>query len=215
MQRPDATQLAAGAATLGCPLTPSQTAQLQAYLALLARWNKVYNLTAVREQPEMVTLHGLDSLAVVPALERHAAGRALRLLDVGSGGGLPGAVIAIARPEWSVCCVDAVAKKARFVQQAALEIGLQRLRAEHARAQQLPPQQADVVISRALGSLADFTAWTHQHLASGGVWLAMKGRVPDDEMAALPPTVEVFHVEQLPVPGLDAARCAVWMRPKT
>lgn len=211
MPRPE---LAAGAQALGCPLTDAQLDALERFRALLLRWNRTYNLTAIRGEDEVDRLHLLDSLSVVPSLDRHAAGRPLRLLDVGSGGGLPGAAIAIARPGWQVTCVDAVAKKTGFVQQVALELPLPNLRAVHARVEQLAPAQADVVISRAFASLADFTAWTRRHLAGDGVWLAMKGQRPDDEIAALPPEVEVFHVEPLAVPGLEAARCAVWLRPR-
>ena len=214
MQPLDAAGLQSAALALGCPLGATQADALLHYLALLSRWNRVYNLTAIRDEAQMGTLHLLDSLAVLAPLDRHGAGRALQVLDVGSGGGLPGVVIAIARPAWAVHCVDAVAKKARFIRQAALELQLQNLRATHARVERLPPAGADVVISRAFASLADFTGWTRHHLADGGVWLAMKGRAPDDEIAALPPDVAVFHVEQLHVPGLDAQRRAVWMRPR-
>lgn len=210
----DAAGLRAAASTLGCRLDDTRVDLLLRYLALLTRWNRVYNLTAIRDGGRMGTLHLLDSLAVLPTLDRHAAGRAIKVLDVGSGGGLPGVVIAIARPGWAVHCVDAVAKKARFIQQAALELQLPNLRASHARVEQLPPAGADVVISRAFASLPDFAAWTRPHLGPGGVWLAMKGRAPDDEIAALPGDVEVFHVEQLHVPGLEASRCVVWMRPR-
>jgi 16S rRNA (guanine527-N7)-methyltransferase len=215
MRRPDDARLTEGAAVLGCPLGAAQIRALEQFLALLSRWNRVYNLTAVRDPDGMATLHALDSLAVVPALDRHAGGRPVRVLDVGSGGGLPGVVLAIARPEWRVCCVDAAAKKARFVQQAALELGLPNLTATHARVEQMPPQDADVVVSRAFANLRDFARWTRPHLREGGVWLAMKGKVPAQEIDSLPPEVEVFHVEHLQVPGLDADRCAVWMRPRS
>lgn len=211
----DLAGLQAGAAAMGVPLDTATARQLLAYLDLLARWNRVYNLTAVRDAAEMGRLHLLDSLSVLAPLLRHAQGRALTLLDVGSGGGLPGVVLAIVRPDWSVICVDAVAKKARFVQQVALELALPRLQAIHTRVEALAPAQADVVISRAFASLPDFTAWTRQHLAQDGVWLAMKGKHPGDEVAALPPEVRVFHVEPLQVPGLAAERCAIWMRPAT
>lgn len=216
---PELASLQAAARQLGCPLPDDRAAALLRYLALLERWNRVYNLTAIRDLDRMGTLHLLDSLAVVPLLDRQAAaeagGRTLQVLDVGSGGGLPGAVIAIARPDWRVTCVDAVAKKARFLQQVALEVPAPNLRAVHARVEQLePPAGANVVISRAFASLPDFTAWSRRQLAPAGVWLAMKGRVPQEEIDALPPEVEVFHVEQLTVPGLDAQRCAVWMRPR-
>jgi 16S rRNA (guanine527-N7)-methyltransferase len=196
-------------------MPPPDAAKLQAYLDLLARWNRVYNLTALRDPAQMRSHHLDDSLSVVPPLERHAAGRPLRVLDVGSGGGLPGVVLAIAHPDWTVTCVDAVEKKARFVQQVALELGLPNLRAVHARVEQMPPAAADVVVSRAFASLPDFCAWTRRHLAEQGVWLAMKGRHPADEIAALPSDVQVFHVEPLQVPGLDAERCAIWLRPAT
>jgi 16S rRNA (guanine527-N7)-methyltransferase len=209
----DATALIQGAAALGIDLQASQASQLLAYQAMLARWNRVYNLTAVRDAARVGPLHLLDSLSVVAPLDRHAQGRAMRLLDVGSGGGLPGVVLAIARPDWTVTCVDAVAKKTGFITQVALELGLPNLHAAHARVQDLPPAAADVVISRAFASLADFTAWTQAHLADQGVWLAMKGKQPDDEIRQLPAQVAVFHVEQLRIPGLEAERCAVWLRP--
>ena len=214
MPRPDPAAIRAGAEALGCPLTAKQLEQLTRYLSLLAQWNQVVNLTAIRDEGRMATLHLLDCLALVPAIDRHAGGRAPRLLDVGSGGGLPGAVLAMARPAWQVSCVDSVAKKVRFVQQVALELSLTNLQAAHGRIERMPSQPADVVISRAFASLSDFTAWTRKHLGEHGVWLAMKGRVPSDELSSLPADVEVFHVEQLDVPGLDAERCAIWMRPR-
>ncbi len=192
---------------------PELERQLTLYLSLLARWNQVYNLTAVRDPAQMRTHHLADSQSIVAPLERHAAGRPLRILDVGSGGGLPGVVLAIHHPDWQVTCVDTVAKKAGFIRQVALELGLKNLQAEHARIEQLPPTNADVITCRAFASLADFCAGTHHHLAPHGIWLAMKGRAPEDEIAALPADVSVFHVEQLHVPGLDAQRCAVWLRP--
>lgn len=192
---------------------PDPAAKLQAYLDLLARWNRVYNLTALRDPALMRSHHLADSESIVAPLERHASGRPLKIVDVGSGGGLPGVVLAIHHPDWDVICVDAVAKKAGFVRQVALELSLPNLHAEHARIEQLPPVGADVVTSRAFASLPDFCTWTRHHLGPQGVWLAMKGRVPSDEIAALPPEVEVFHVEPLQVPGLDAERCAIWLRP--
>lgn len=192
--------------------TADQAARLAQYLDLLQRWNATYNLTAVRDPAAMRTQHLADCLAVIAPLQRHAAGG--RLLDVGSGGGLPGVVIATLLPSWQVTCVDAVAKKMAFVRQVAGTLPLPNLRAEHARIEALKLPPFDVITSRAFASLAEFTALTQVHLAPGGVWMAMKGRVPDDEIAALPSTVDVFHVEQLTVPGLDAQRCLVWMRPR-
>ena len=207
--------LADAAAQLGVPLSDGQLQQLLAHQALLQRWNAVYNLTAVRDPAQMLTQHLLDCLAVVPALRRHSQGRALRVLDVGSGGGLPGAVLAVAVPELSVTCVDTVAKKAGFIRQVGAELALPNLRAVHARVEAMPDDALfDLVVSRAFASLADFTTWTRARLAPGGVWLAMKGRVPDDEIATLPAgDAAVFHVEPLQVPGLDAQRCLVWLRP--
>ncbi len=187
------------------------------YLALLARWNRVYNLTAVREPAAMVVQHLLDCAAIWPPLRRHLGQPAAStpVLDVGSGAGLPGAVLAILDPLLEITCVDAVAKKAGFVRQVAAELGLPNLHAMHARAQDLPAGAVYAVItSRAFASLADFVTLTAPLLAREGVWLAMKGRRPDDEIAALPRDVEVFHVEPLQVPGLDAQRCLVWMRRK-
>lgn len=196
-----------------CGLQPGAT-QLQAladYLALLQRWNATYNLTAVRDPSAMLTQHLADCLAVVaPVLRQGESGR---LLDVGSGGGLPGVVIATLLPAWHVTCVDAVGKKMAFVRQVAGTLPLPNLHAEHTRIEQLKHPPYRLITSRAFASLADFTRLTRPHLAPGGVWMAMKGRAPDDELAELPPDVEVFHVEQLAVPGLDAQRCLVWMRP--
>lgn len=192
---------------------PDPDGQLQAYLDLLARWNRVYNLTALRDPAQVRSHHLADSQSIVAPLERHAAGRPLKILDVGSGGGLPGIVLAILHRDWAVTCVDSVAKKAGFIQQVALELALPNLQAVHARVEQMPPAAADVVVSRAFASLSDFCAWTRRHLGGQGVWLAMKGRRPTDEIQALPPDIEVFHVEPLSVPGLDAERCAIWLRP--
>lgn len=203
---------------LGLVLTDEQQVQLLAYMDLIAKWTKVYNLTAVRDANEMLTHHLLDSLAVVAPLRRELAKLTLpegqtqmALLDVGAGAGLPGVVIAITCPEVSVTCVDTVAKKAAFVQQVAATLKLPSLKGLHARVENLT-QSYDVVCSRAFASLVDFTCWSQSALASHGVWMAMKGKHPDQEMAALPESVRVFHVEQLHVPSLDAERCIVWMR---
>lgn len=203
----------AASASLGLGLSAAQVEQLLAYLALLAKWNRVYNLTAVRDPADMVSQHLVDSLAAVPALARHLGGEPGRVLDVGSGAGLPGVVWAIARPGLQVECVDTVGKKTSFIQQASAELGLGGVRAVHGRVESLPAGGHDVVTSRAFASLHDFTRWTRHHLAPNGVWLAMKGKHPSDELAALGAEVSVFHVEPLQVPGLAAERCLVWMRP--
>ena len=187
--------------------------QLDRYLKLLQRWNTAHNLTAVRDPDAMVTQHLADCLAAVKPLQR--ACPAGRLLDVGSGGGLPGVVLAIMMPTLDVTCVDTVGKKAAFVRQVAGALGLGNLRAVHARVEKLEEPPFDLITSRAFASLADFTGLTRGLLAPGGLWMAMKGRKPEAEVASLPQEVEVFHVEQLAVPLLDAARCLVGMRPPT
>jgi 16S rRNA (guanine527-N7)-methyltransferase len=222
MTRPLEAGLRAGALALGLDLTDVQVGQLLDYVDLIQKWTKVYNLTAVRDPAEMLTHHLLDSFAVIGPLQRQlaamvssgvvAANAKVQLLDVGSGAGLPGAVIAICCPQVNVHCVDTVAKKAAFIQQVAVSLKLPNLRGIHARVENLT-ERYDVVSSRAFASLLDFVAWSQKCLAEQGVWMAMKGKHPADEIAALPANVSVFHVEPLVVPGLDAERCVVWLRP--
>jgi len=212
---PRLTRVLAAAALLQLDLSEDAAQRLLAFVDLLHRWNGTYNLTAVREPDEMLVQHLFDCLAVIAPLRRELANRPARLLDVGSGGGLPGVVLAMLMPELDVTCVDAVGKKAAFIRQAGVELGLRNLHAEHTRVETLRAKPFDVVSSRAFSSLADFTRLTRQHLAEAGVWMAMKGRRPDDEIAVLPVDVEVFHVEPLTVPELNAERCLVWLRPIT
>lgn len=207
-----------GLRTLGLDLDDQQVAQLLAYLAMIGKWTQVYNLTAVRNPSEMMTHHLLDSLAAVPHLNRQVKQMDLengaRLLDVGSGAGLPGVVIAICCPTVAVTCVDTVGKKAAFIKQAALELKLGNLVGLHRRVEQVTDSY-DVICSRAFASLSDFIRWSADALAPGGVWMAMKGRHPTSEIDSLDRSIkdiEVFHVEQLMVPGLDAERCIVWAR---
>ena len=205
--------LSAGILALGLDLSADRQKLLLDYVALIQKWNKVYNLTALRDPADMLTHHLLDSLTAVAPLTRHTQGQAVRVLDVGSGGGLPGVVLAICMPELNVTCVDTVAKKAAFVQQVAVSLKLPNLRGLHARVESLvDPYQ--VICSRAFASLPDFVTWSRSALAEGGVWMAMKGKHPQDEIDALPADVKVFHVEPLTVPGLDVERCMVWMRPE-
>lgn len=214
-------ELRQGLAQLALVLSDAQIIHLLDYLDLIQKWTKVYNLTAVRDPAEMLTHHLLDSLAVITPLRAQLVAQAdragaadavkARLLDVGSGAGLPGVVIAICCPDVAVDCVDTVAKKAAFIRQVAATLKLPNLRGLHARVESLA-EKYDVISSRAFASLADFTRWSMAALAEQGVWLAMKGKHPADEIAVLPPDVRVFHVEQLAVPGLNAERCIVWMR---
>lgn len=204
-------ELRLGAQALGLSLSDEQVQALLAYLELLGKWNRVYNLTAVREPRQMLQLHLLDSLSVVPSLMRHTQGAAASVLDVGSGGGLPGVVLAIVCPQLQVVCLDAVAKKASFVQQVAGSLGLRNLEGRHGRVE-VVQEEFDIVTSRAFASLPDFVSWSQQALAPDGVWMALKGRMPLEELALLPEFAEMFHVEQIEVPGLDAERSVVWMR---
>jgi len=205
---------------LGLTLSEAQIDALMAYLVLIAKWTKVYNLTAVRDPAEMLTHHVLDSLATVTPLRKQLESFDLakdreqgsgRVLDVGSGAGLPGIVIAICCPELSVTCVDTVAKKVAFIKQAALALKVTNLTGLHARVESIR-SPFDVVCSRAFASLGDFTAWSKGALSARGIWMAMKGKHPAGELEALAQDVDVFHVEQLVVPGLNAERCIVWMR---
>ena len=209
------TSLHAAAAALDVTLSAWQADTLIAYLAMLQRWNGTYNLTAVRDPAQMLTQHLADCLAMIQPLRRFCGSGARRLLDVGSGGGLPGVVIAALNPQIDVTCVDAVGKKAAFVRQVAGELRLHNLHAEHARVEQLKLPPFEIVTSRAFASLDDFTHLTRRLVAADGAWVAMKGKHPAEEIDNLPADLEVFHVEQLTVPELDAARCLVWMRARS
>jgi 16S rRNA (guanine527-N7)-methyltransferase len=220
--RPLESTLRQGVQALGLALSEVQIAQLLDYLALIQKWTQVYNLTAVRDPAEMMTHHLLDSLAVIAPLRAMQSRLAQtdtplpvvipsRLLDVGSGAGLPGVVIAICCPDIAVDCVDTVAKKAAFIQQVAVALKLPNLRGLHARVENLTDKYS-IISARAFASLADFTRWSQAALAEQGVWLAMKAKHPADEIAALPAETQVFHVEPLQVPGLDAERCIIWLK---
>jgi 16S rRNA (guanine527-N7)-methyltransferase len=196
--------LASGVAALGLALSGAQQAQLTAYVALLAKWNKTYNLTAIRDPQRMITHHLLDALAVVPHLPAQSA---LRILDVGSGGGVPGIPLAIARPDARVVMVDSNHKKASFLVQAAIELGLANAESHAVRIEEFAPRAPfDIVISRAFSDLAAFAAVAAPHLAPRGRMFAMKGVHPDEELAQLPGDCVVLAAPSLAVPGLDATR---------
>lgn len=208
-----AAQLESDCATLRLPLLNAQIDQLLNYLAQMLRWNRTYNLTAIREPEQMLLHHITDSLAVVPELAQRLLGRPATFLDVGSGGGLPGVVLAIVRPEWHVTCVDAVEKKSTFIRHVASVLKLSNLESVHARVELLEPTDSDVVISRAFASLHDFAALAGRHVRQGGVLAAMKGHPPEEEMISLKDqgVWAVEGVTPLYVPRLSARRCMVWM----
>lgn len=206
------TRLRRGSELLGLRLSDAQHQHLLTYIDLLQKWNRVYNLTAVKDPDQMLTQHVLDCLAVVCPLKEKAP-MAKSLLDVGAGGGLPSVVLAIACPDLTVLAVDAVAKKTAFIQSTAHALGLANLQAQHARVESLT-QTFDVVSSRAYASLTDFVLTSRACLAPGGWWMAMKGVIPAEEIAHLPSDIEAVQTQLLAVPDLDAQRCLVWMRPK-
>jgi len=208
-------RIANAADSLGLPITGTQVQQLIGYQDQLLRWNKVYNLTALRDPEKVLIQHVFDSMSVVsPLSDKFASGGAISVLDVGSGGGLPGAVLAIMRPGWQVCCVDAVEKKTAFIRQAAGVLKLPNLVSEHIRIEQKPPAYADLVISRAFASLADFSDWSGKHVGNGGHLVAMKGRLASEEVSELEEkgAWSVAQVQKLNVPELDAERCLVWLQ---
>lgn len=197
--------LSEGIAELGLAVSAGQQQQLLDYLELMAKWNKVYNLTAVRDKIDMVRQHLLDSLAVAPLL------RGPRVLDVGSGGGLPGVVLAIISPDIQVVTVDKVHKKIAFQTQVAAELGLKNLKPLSCRVEDLGEQPFDTITSRAFSSLSDFVQCTLPLLAVNGEWSAMKGVYPQDEIELLPGDIKIKEVIKIAVPGLEAERHLVRM----
>ncbi|MFN3581348.1 MAG: 16S rRNA (guanine(527)-N(7))-methyltransferase RsmG [Pseudomonas sp.] len=202
-----ARELATGAEQMGITLTAEQSRQLVDYLALLHKWNKAYNLTAVRDPDEMVSRHLLDSLSILP----HVQGS--QWLDVGSGGGMPGVILAIMLPQSDFTLLDSNGKKTRFLTQVRLELGLRNLRVVQSRVEAFEPEQPfDGIVSRAFSSLADFTQLT-RHLSHAQTrWLAMKGQYPEEELAALPVDFEVVESAQLAVPGCQGSRHLLILR---
>jgi len=205
-------RLRQGCEALGLSLVDRQYQQLLSYLEQLQKWNRVYNLTSVKDPEHMLTQHVLDCLAVVRPL-KETVPLVKSLLDVGAGGGLPSVVLAIACPDLTVLAVDAVAKKTAFIQSSAHALGLTNLQARHTRVESLG-QTFDVVSSRAYASLKDFVRSSRACLAPDGWWMAMKGVVPTEEITQLPSDIGMVQAQLLSVPDLDAQRCLVWMRPK-
>jgi 16S rRNA (guanine527-N7)-methyltransferase len=201
-------QLSAGIAALGLTLPDGAEQKLLAYLALLDKWNRVYNLTAVRDAERMVSHHLLDSLAAVPYFLGES------VLDVGSGGGLPGIPLAIARPDVQVTLIDSIAKKTAFLLQAKAELGLANLNVVTSRVEDFRPETGfDVITSRAFSDLKEFVTLSRHLLKPGGCWLAMKGLYPNEEIALLPAGVKVSADHPLVVPGLEASRHLIVLEP--
>lgn len=208
------TEVCRGLDELGLRPSAHQVTLLCRYLEELAQWNRVYNLTAIQDMEEMLVQHLFDCLAIIPALEREFKDQCPHVLDVGTGGGLPAVVIALLEPTWQVVAVDSVNKKTAFVQQMAVKLEAPNLQAIHARVEALAEQTVryDLIVSRAFSSLQNFTDLTRDLLARNGRWCAMKGKIPNEEMQLIKNKIDVFHVEQLQVPQMQAQRCLVWMR---
>lgn len=209
-------RLEAAAHVLGLEIVPDQRDALLNYLDQLQRWNRTYNLTALRDPEQMLVQHLFDSLAVVPPLVEILYKKTvdnISLVDVGSGAGLPGTVMAIMQPDWSVHCVDAVEKKMAFVRQVSGALRLPNLHAVHQRVETLAPYHADIVVSRAFASLVDFASLAGRHVAKDGYLLAMKGREPVEEIDVLHRQTDwrVSRIQSLSVPELNAQRCLVWI----
>ena len=203
-------QLRSGLQALSLELSTDQQKKLLDFLALLLKWNKVYNLTSIRQADDMLTHHVMDCLAAVAAV-MHEAPDAKTLLDVGSGGGLPSVVFAIVCPHLQVTAVDAVAKKSAFIETVAHTLKLSNLKGIHSRVELLE-ETFDLVVSRAFASLKDFTAWSDKALRTGGKWAAMKGKIPEEEMAELPANIQIQGIQTLNVPDLEAQRCLIWLK---
>lgn len=198
-----------GLQQMNIDLTVPQQLQLLAFIDLLKKWNSTYNLTALRNDQDVISHHILDSLTLLPYVE-HARG----LIDVGSGGGMPGIPVAIARPALPVALLDANSKKTSFLQQAVIELGLTNVQVITARVEAMVGEQFDVITSRAFAELNDFITITKQLMAKGGCWAAMKGVYPYEEIERLPDNVELIQVDKLTVPHLNAERHMVLVRKK-
>lgn len=212
-------RLKQAADTLQLTLSDAQQEALLAYLSQLQRWNRTYNLTAIRDPSQMLVQHVFDSMSIVMRLrdatkDHVASGKQVSVLDVGSGAGLPGTIIAILEPDWRVSCVDAVEKKTAFIRQMSGVLGLSNLQALHNRIEMLQEMNATIVTSRAFASLADFADLAGKHVARDGWLVAMKGRIPDDEISELQKKTDwrVERIDPVVVPELDAQRCLIWLK---
>jgi 16S rRNA (guanine527-N7)-methyltransferase len=199
------------AGELGVQLSGAQAERLCAFGNLLLKWNKVHNLTALTSPADVLSHHLLDSLSIIPELERLSAGRSSRILDVGAGGGLPGLPIAIACPGFRVTVIDRVQKKTAFMEQARVELAISNLEVVHGRVEDYRAPPFDVIVARAFAELAEMVRLTSHLLVQGGDWFAMKGVYPGSEVAALPATARVLRTVKLHVPLLGAERHLVVM----
>ena len=202
-------QLKNGLATMNINLTTTQQLLLLEYVSLLKKWNSTYNLTALRDENQMISHHILDSLTLLPYVQN-----AHSMMDVGSGGGMPGIPTAICRPDLSITLLDSNTKKTTFLQQAVIELGLKNVTVASGRVETMYDKKVDVVTSRAFAELHDFVALTKHLLNDHDYWAAMKGVYPYEELENLPKNIEVYQIDKLFVPTLDAERHMVLMRPK-
>ena len=192
--------------------------QLLSFVAMMLRWNRIYNLTALKNVSSILNQHIIDSLTVIPNLETYFLTKNITspsILDVGSGAGLPGVVLAIMKTNYKVCCLDAVEKKTAFVSAVKGHLSLKNLTSQHARVEQLEPAQADLVISRAFASISDFVELAQKHVSVSGRLVAMKAKGIEDEIVELGqrfPSWKVTTIEQLVVPENNVARCLVWLQ---
>lgn len=203
-------RLNTGLAALNIALSERQKEQLLAYRDLLLKWNGTYNLTALRDPAQVLSHHVFDSLSLLPFIEKAAS-----LIDIGSGGGMPGIPVAIARPEMQVVLLDANTKKTAFLQQAVIELGLANAEVVSGRAEAEDTRTFDIVTSRAFAELKDFVGLTGQLVGAGGHWAAMKGVYPYEEIAQLPESVTVTQVARVEVPELNAERHIVLISPQS
>ena len=206
-----AQMLSDGIQALSIDLAASQQKALVDYIGLMGKWNKVYNLTALREPEQMLNQHILDCLAALPPLRKRFPG-SCKLLDVGAGGGLPSVVFAIACPQWRVTAVDAVAKKSAFIQTTAHTLGLINLQSVHARVEKMHGE-FDVVTCRAFATLKDFCESSRHVLHKDGLLLSLKAKLTKEEMLEVPTGIHIEKIESINVPGLAVERCLVWMKP--
>lgn len=192
--------------------------QILTFIAMMQKWNRTYNLTALKDVSAVLEQHILDSLTVIPNLDAYFQAKNItspKILDVGSGAGLPGVVLAIMKTNYEICCLDAVEKKTAFVSAVKGQLGLKNLSSKHARVEQLEPVQADIVISRAFASISDFIALAQTHVSQSGRLVAMKAKGIEEEitkMAQQFPNWKVEAIEHLSVPGSNMARCLVWLQ---